>query len=164
MPYTWSVIVSPRWHILSPPQHTLQLRTWWSYTSGTYGSPMEYLRSITQTEAPRSQQITPGASSRPLGIDQRFSTAYHPQTQGQVDVMKPPTPRFFPIFPGHFDTHFVFLCFQPQSHQPQRSGSPASRVRLTSLRDQAPSLNSQAHHHLPPRQARPPPATMSVSI
>jgi hypothetical protein len=38
-------------------------------------------------------------------------------------VAKPPTPRFFPNFSGHFDTHFVFLCFQPQSHQPQRSGS-----------------------------------------
>jgi hypothetical protein len=38
-------------------------------------------------------------------------------------VTKPPTPRFFPIFSGHFDTHFVFLCSQPQSRQPQRSGS-----------------------------------------
>jgi hypothetical protein len=38
-------------------------------------------------------------------------------------VTKPPTPRFFPIFSGHFDTHFAFLCFQPQGHQPQRSGS-----------------------------------------
>jgi hypothetical protein len=79
-------------------------------------------------------------------------------------VMKPPTPLFFPIFSGHFDTHFVFLCFQPQSHQPQRSGSPASKVRLTSLRDQAPSLNSQAHHHLPPEQAHSPPATRTGSL
>jgi hypothetical protein len=42
-------------------------------------------------------------------------------------VMKPPTPRFFPIFSGHFDTHFAFLCFQPQNHQPQRSGSQPQR-------------------------------------
>jgi hypothetical protein len=81
------------------------------------------------------------------------------ETRTRNTVTKPPTPRFFPIFSGHFDTHFVFLCFQPQSHQPQRSGSPASKVRLTSLRDQAPSLNSQAHHHLPPKQPHSPPAT-----
>jgi hypothetical protein len=45
-------------------------------------------------------------------------------------VTKPPTPRFFPIFSGHFDTHlssFVsslkVTSLRGQAHQPQRSGS-----------------------------------------
>jgi hypothetical protein len=63
-------------------------------------------------------------------------------------VTKPPTPLFFPIFSGHFDTHFVFLCFQPQSRQPQRSGSPASTVRLTTTCHQ-----DRLAHHLPPCQS-----------
>jgi hypothetical protein len=53
-------------------------------------------------------------------------------------VTKPPTPRFFPIFSSHFDTHL---------------SSFVSSLKVTSLRDQAPSLNSQAHHHLSPCQS-----------
>jgi hypothetical protein len=70
-------------------------------------------------------------------------------------VTKPPTPQFFPNFSGHFDTHFVLLCFQPQSHQPQGSGSPASEIRLPAS---AVRLNTTCHqdrlvHHLPPCQS-----------
>jgi hypothetical protein len=68
-------------------------------------------------------------------------------------VTKPPTPRFFPIFSGHFDTHFAFLCFQPQSHQPQKSGSPASEIRLpASMQATTTCHRGQAHspacHHV----------------
>jgi hypothetical protein len=51
-------------------------------------------------------------------------------------------------------THTMIFPIYFQSLDTLFPPSFVSSLRLTTLRDQAPSLSSQAHYHLPPRQAR----------